>query len=86
MGPNERREAQRQRNTGNTLLASYLSHVAQNGTDAGFSAVISSALQDLRRLALDRKFVSQQQVGLALTIEGRTFLESQPPSQTTSRR
>lgn len=83
---NDRRDAQRQRNSGNALLASYLSHVAQAGTDAGFSAVIGSALQDLRRLALERKLVSQQQVGLTLTVEGRTFLDSQPPAQAASRR
>ena len=85
MALSDRREAQRQRNSGNTLLASYLRHVAQTGSDAGFSVVIGSALQDLRRLALDRKFVSQQQVGLTLTIEGRAFLDSQPPVQAPSR-
>ena len=86
MALNDRRDAQRQRNSGNTLLASYLRHVAQTGTDAGFSAVIGSALQDLRRLALDRQFVSQQQVGLTLTLEGRAFLDSQPPAQASLRR
>jgi hypothetical protein len=86
MSISDRKEERGRRSSEATLMVNYLHHIGRHQTDAGFSGVIGSALQDLRRQAVDRGLVVQEKVGLGLTADGRAAIEGRPDPTAAPRR